>query len=29
VDIAIYASLAITLISGLHYIRHTARIMEG
>jgi cardiolipin synthase len=29
VDIAVYASLAITLISGLHYIRHTARIMEG
>jgi len=29
VDIAVYASLAITLISGLHYIRHTARTMEA
>jgi cardiolipin synthase len=29
VDVCIYASLAIMLISGLHYIRHTARIMEG
>jgi cardiolipin synthase len=29
VDVAIYASLAITLISGLHYIRHAARAMEG
>ena len=29
VDVAVYASLAITLISGLHYIRHTARTMEG
>jgi cardiolipin synthase len=29
VDLAVYASLAITLISGLHYIRHTARTMEG
>jgi cardiolipin synthase (CMP-forming) len=29
VDVCIYASLAITLISGLHYIRHTARTMEG
>ena len=29
VDFAVYASLAITLISGLHYIRHTARTMEG
>jgi cardiolipin synthase len=29
VDVAIYASLAITLISGLHYIRHAARTMEG
>ena len=29
VDAGVYASLAITLISGLHYIRHTARTMEG
>jgi cardiolipin synthase len=29
VDIGVYASLAITLVSGLHYIRHTARIMEA
>jgi cardiolipin synthase len=29
VDVAVYASLAITLISGLHYIRQTARTMEG
>jgi cardiolipin synthase len=29
VDVAVYASLAITLISGLHYIRHAARTMEG
>jgi cardiolipin synthase len=29
VDVGVYASLAITLISGLHYIRHTARTMEG
>ena len=29
VDACVYASLAITLISGLHYIRHAARIMEG
>src|SRR5688500_18942605 len=29
VDVCIYASLGITLISGLHYIRHTARTMEG
>jgi cardiolipin synthase (CMP-forming) len=29
VDVCIYASLAITLISGLHYIRHTAHTMEG
>jgi cardiolipin synthase len=29
VDIGIYASLVITLVSGLHYIRHTARIMEA
>jgi cardiolipin synthase (CMP-forming) len=29
VDVCIYASLAITLVSGLHYIRHAARTMEG
>ena len=29
VDAFVYASLAITLISSLHYIRHAARIMEG
>jgi cardiolipin synthase len=29
VDVAIYASLAITLVSGVHYIRHAARTMEG
>ena len=29
VEVFIYASLAITLISGLHYIRHAARTMEG
>ncbi len=29
VDVAVYASLAITLISGLHYIRHAGRTMEG
>ena len=29
VDVVVYASLAITLISGLHYIRHAARTMEG
>jgi cardiolipin synthase len=29
VEVCIYASLAITLISGLHYVRHTARTMEG
>jgi cardiolipin synthase (CMP-forming) len=29
VDAGVYASLAITLISGLHYVRHTARTMEG
>jgi cardiolipin synthase len=29
VDVGIYASLAITLLSGLHYIRHAARTMEG
>jgi cardiolipin synthase len=28
VDVSIYASLAITLISSLHYIRHAARIIE-
>jgi cardiolipin synthase len=29
VDIGIWASLAITLVSGIHYIRHAARIVEG
>jgi len=29
VDVAIYASLAITLISSLHYIRHAARIIDA
>jgi cardiolipin synthase (CMP-forming) len=29
VDIAVYASLAITLVSGLHYIWQTARFMEA
>jgi cardiolipin synthase (CMP-forming) len=29
VDVGVYASLAITLISGVHYIRHAARTMEG
>lgn len=29
VDVGIYASLAITLVSGVHYIRHAARTMEG
>jgi cardiolipin synthase len=29
VDIGVYLSLAITLVSGLHYIRHAARIVEG
>jgi len=29
VDAFVYASLAITLISSLHYIRHAARIIEG
>jgi cardiolipin synthase (CMP-forming) len=28
VDVFVYASLAITLISSLHYIRHAARIIE-
>ena len=28
VDVFIYASLAITLVSSLHYIRHAARIIE-
>jgi len=28
-DLAVYLSLAITLLSGLHYIRHAARIIEG
>ena len=29
VDIFVYASLLITLVSGLHYIWHTARAIEG
>jgi cardiolipin synthase len=29
VDAFVYASLAITLVSGLHYIWHTARTIEG
>jgi cardiolipin synthase len=29
VDVLIYASLAITIVSSLHYIRHAARIIEG
>ena len=29
VDMFVYASLAITLISSLHYICHAARIIEG
>ena len=29
VDLFVYASLAITLISSLHYIYHAARIIEG
>jgi len=29
VDTFVYASLAITLISSLHYIYHAARIIEG
>ena len=29
VDIGIYASLAITLLSGFHYIRHATRIVEA
>jgi cardiolipin synthase len=29
VDAFVYASLAITLISSLHYIRHAARIIDG
>ncbi|MQA31803.1 MAG: CDP-alcohol phosphatidyltransferase family protein [Luteitalea sp.] len=29
VDLLIYASLAITLISSLHYIRHAARIIDA
>jgi cardiolipin synthase len=29
VDACVYASLAITLISGLHYIRHAARIINS
>jgi cardiolipin synthase len=28
-DVFVYASLAITLVSGLHYIKHAARIIEG
>jgi cardiolipin synthase len=29
VDVLVYASLAITLISSVHYISHAARIIEG
>lgn len=29
VDVAVYASLAITLVSGVHYIRHAARTLGG
>ena len=29
VDLCIYASLAITLVSSLHYIRHAARIIDA
>jgi len=29
VDTFVYASLAITLISSMHYIYHAARIIEG
>lgn len=29
VDVFVYASLIITLVSGLHYIWHTARAIEG
>jgi cardiolipin synthase (CMP-forming) len=29
VDVTVYASLAITLISGLHYIAHARRIIDG
>jgi cardiolipin synthase (CMP-forming) len=29
VDVFVYASLLITLVSGLHYIWHTARAIEG
>jgi cardiolipin synthase len=29
VDVFVYASLAATLVSSLHYIRHAARIVEG
>jgi cardiolipin synthase len=28
-DLSVYLCLAITLVSGLHYIRHAARIIEG
>jgi hypothetical protein len=28
VDVGIWSSLAITLVSGLHYIRHAARIID-
>jgi phosphatidylglycerophosphate synthase len=28
-DVFVYASLVITLVSGLHYIRHATRIIEG
>ncbi len=29
VDLLVWASLAITIVSSLHYIRHAARIIEG
>jgi hypothetical protein len=29
VDVFVYASLAITLISSLHYIRHASRIIDA
>jgi hypothetical protein len=29
VDLFVYASLAITLISGFHYIWHAARIIDA
>jgi cardiolipin synthase len=29
VDVSVWASLGITLVSGLHYIRHATRILDG